>query len=124
MSAARKQVVWAYRRKDGQIKKYRVTAPPARSLLTSRLVRQWRILRYLSARRRAATTTELAQLLSVNHSTVHRDLRTLEAAGFAVSGRRPENMRRPCEWQFAGCCIHPPAHVQACVTPCRLQRRA
>ena len=50
------------------------------------LVRQWLLLRTLSARRCGATLKELVQELGVSEKTVRRDLETFQAVGFPLVG--------------------------------------
>jgi proteasome accessory factor B len=50
----------------------------------SPLIRQWRILRTLSARRYGVTVKELAEEASVTEKTIRRDLNMFEAAGFPL----------------------------------------
>ena len=49
------------------------------------LLRQWLLLRTLSARRYGATLKELAAEMQVSEKTIHRDLATFLAAGFPVA---------------------------------------
>jgi hypothetical protein len=48
------------------------------------LVRQWVLLRTLSARHHGASVEELAEELAVSGKTIRRDLRTFQAAGFPL----------------------------------------
>ena len=48
------------------------------------LVRQWILLRTLSARRCGVTVKEMAEESGVSEKTVRRDLETFQAAGFPL----------------------------------------
>jgi len=51
------------------------------------LVRQWTILRTLSARRLGVTVKELSQEMRVNEKTIRRDLETFQTLGFPLKER-------------------------------------
>lgn len=50
----------------------------------SPLIRQWMLLKLLSARRYGATVKEMAEEMSVSERTIRRDLETFLAAGFPL----------------------------------------
>lgn len=50
----------------------------------SALIRQWRLLKVLSARHYGATVKELAEEMRVNEKTIRRDLQTFEQVGFPL----------------------------------------
>ncbi len=52
--------------------------------VSSPLIRQWILLRILSARHYGATVKELAKELTVSEKTIRRDLETFQTAGFPL----------------------------------------
>lgn len=52
--------------------------------VSSPLIRQWILLRILSARHYGATVKELVEELSVSEKTIRRDLETFQTAGFPL----------------------------------------
>ena len=48
------------------------------------LVRQWRLLRQLSARPEGLSLRELAREVEVSQKTIHRDLQLFQRAGFPL----------------------------------------
>ncbi len=52
--------------------------------VSSPLIRQWILLRILSARHYGATVKELAEELSVSEKTIRRDLEIFQTAGFPI----------------------------------------
>ena len=74
-------------------RKSEVAATSGRRADSQQLVRQWALLRLLSASGRAFAVKELAEQLGVSKATVQRDLATLERRPLfgqerAVAGRR------------------------------------
>lgn len=61
-----------------------------------RIVRQWRIVVALQARRRGLTRRELEDLTGTSRSTVRRDLLVLEEAGFPLRRERVSGQVRYC----------------------------
>lgn len=66
------------------------------------LVRQWIVLKTLSARRHGVTVAELAQELSVHEKTIRRDLETFQQAGFPLDEEVGEHGRKSWRLRHAG----------------------
>jgi predicted DNA-binding transcriptional regulator YafY len=58
------------------------------------VVRQWLLLRILSARRHGVTVEEAAAELSVHQKTIRRDLQTLRQVGFRLEETRAQHGRK------------------------------
>jgi predicted DNA-binding transcriptional regulator YafY len=52
------------------------------------LIRQWKLIRYLSEHPTGCQTEELCRVLGVRLRTLYRDYDAVEAAGFPVMRRR------------------------------------
>ena len=64
------------------------------------LVRQWLIIKMLSARRQGATVRELAKELGVSEKTIRRDLQTFGQVGFPLEEEVGAHGRK--SWRLAG----------------------
>ena len=63
-------------------------------MASSQLVRQWRIIRTLEARRKGLSARELSDELGIHWRTVYRDIEALEEAGFPVYAESEKGSKR------------------------------
>ncbi len=70
------------------------------------VIRQWRMLRMLGARRHGVVVSDMAREFRVNDRTIRRDLQKLQLVGFPIEETTGE---RGCKiWRLADQAIVPP----------------
>lgn len=98
--------VIGYRRADGRLVTYKHYMPvgAARDRPNPRLVRQWRILRYLATHPGPVSYSHLSRMFHVSRSAVRKDIVTLITGGFPISKRRSRADDNAMIVSLLGCC--------------------